>query len=241
MKLSLSGLGIGTLFLTSRCDALTMSLITDNTTAFKALLIELGEKPILAQTLTMSAFCGLGDFLAQTNSMRTSSTSVCYDWKRVAKFACKGIGCGIIWSHWFMLAEIWSTTLTVWILQQHHVDVKLFAIVRTIVNLLLEQFIACPLIFGLWDLPIISLMDGKPLIKIPGIVRQKLIKLLIANAKLWTVANVVIYNAPLNLRVLLVSLADLFWESIVSTVASKHEEENDDEEMEIMHGKVRLS
>jgi hypothetical protein len=41
--------------------------------------------------------------------------------------------------------------------------------------------------------------------------------------------------------VLLVSLADLFWESIVSTVASKHEEENDDEEMEIMHGKVRLS
>jgi hypothetical protein len=140
-----------------------------------------------------------------------------------------------------MLAEIWSTTLTVWILQQHHVDVKLFAIVRTIVNLLLEQFIACPLIFGLWDLPIISLMDGKPLIKIPGIVRQKLIKLLIANAKLWTVANVVIYNAPLNLRVLLVSLADLFWESIVSTVASKHEEENDDEEMEIMHGKVRLS
>ena len=196
----------------------------------------------MSQALTMSAFSGLGDFLAQTNNMRTTSsaaaatttttttttsTSSCYNWKRVARFTCKGIGCGIIWSHWFMLAEIWSQNLTVWILQHHYnYDVKLFAIVRTIVNLLLEQFLACPIIFGLWDLPFISFMvDGTPLFKIPGIVRQKLVTLLIANAKLWTVVNVVIYNIPLNLRVLVVSIADLFWESIVSTVTSNREEE----------------
>lgn len=127
-----------------------------------------------------------------------------------------------------MLAEVWSESLTIWILQNYsNNNVKMFAIVRTIVNLLLEQFVACPIIFGLWDLPAIAIMDGITLNKIPGIVRQKLVTLLIANAKLWTVVNILIYNIPLNLRVLVVSFADLFWESIVSTVASKLEQEED--------------
>jgi hypothetical protein len=96
-------------------------------------------------------------------------------------------------------------------------------IVRTIVSILLEQFIACPIIFGLWDLPILSIMHGSPLAIIPGIVRQKLLKLLIANAKLWTVVNVVIYNIPLRFRVLVLSIADIFWESLVSSIARQQE------------------
>lgn len=203
-----------------------MSLLADATSAYNRFL---NEQPILSQTLIMSAFCGLGDFLAQTNDKRKSDKP--YNWKRVGKFTCKGIGCGILWSHWFMLAELWSESLTKWFLQSSHMDdtVKTFTIVRTIVNLLLEQFLACPIIFGLWDLPIIAIMDGKSLGEIPDNIRAKLRKLLVANAKLWTVVNVLIYNVPLNLRVLVVSIADLFWESIVSTVASRPLGDDEDE------------
>jgi hypothetical protein len=100
---------------------------------------------------------------------------------------------------------------------------NIHTVVRTIVSILLEQFIACPVIFGLWDLPILSLMHGSPLTSIPGIVRQKLLKLLIANAKLWTVVNIVIYNIPLKFRVLVLSIADIFWESLVSSIARQQE------------------
>jgi hypothetical protein len=100
---------------------------------------------------------------------------------------------------------------------------NIHTVVKTIASILLEQFIACPLIFGLWDLPILSIMHGSPPSSIPGIVRQKLLKLLIANAKLWTVVNVVIYNIPLKFRVLVLSIADIFWESLVSSIARQQE------------------
>lgn len=216
-----------------------MSALTAATLAYSRFL---AEQPILSQVLTMSAFCGLGDLLAQTLRAVKNPRSP-YDWKRVAKFTAKGIGCGVIWSHWFLLAELWSDFVTTWIMRHYLLTqhVKLFAIVRTIINLLLEQFVACPVIFGLWDLPIISVMDGVSLKLIPGVVRQKLFKLLIAHAKLWTIVNVMVYNIPLNLRVLLVSVADLFWESIVSTVASKPDETNDEEQPDTTNSKVRVS
>jgi len=205
-----------------------MSLVVDATTAYIRFL---DEQPILSQALTMSAFGGLGNFLAQTHEIRTSHEP--YDWSRVRKFTCKGIGCGILWSHWFMLAEIWSAGLTIWFLRQANVplnDAKMYAIVRTVASILLEQFVASPIIYGLWDLPLISLMDGEPVNKIPSHVRQKLLKLLVANAKLWTFLNILIYNIPLNMRVLMVSLGDIIWEMIVSTVTSKPVEEVEDEE-----------
>jgi hypothetical protein len=100
---------------------------------------------------------------------------------------------------------------------------NIHSVVKTIASIMLEQFIACPIIFGLWDLPILSIMHGSPLRSVPGIVRQKLLKLLIVNAKLWTVVNVVIYNIPLRFRVLVLSIADIFWESLVSSIARQQE------------------
>jgi hypothetical protein len=138
----------------------------------------------------------------------------------------KGIGCGIIWSHWYELAETWSEALTLWFVGQTKLSSdssNIHTIVKTIVSILLEQFIACPIVFGLWDLPILSIMHGSPLASIPGIVRQKLLKLLIANAKLWTIVNVLIYNIPLRFRVLVLSISLIFWESIVSSITRQQE------------------
>jgi hypothetical protein len=116
--------------------------------------------------------------------------------------------------------------MTLWFVAQMKLSPdssNIHSLVKTIASILIEQFIACPIIFGLWDLPILSIMHGSPLASIPGIVRQKLLKLLIANAKLWTVVNVVIYNIPLRFRVLVLSIADIFWESLVSSIARQQE------------------
>jgi hypothetical protein len=183
--------------------------------------------PLVTKALTMSVFCGLGDLLAQTKALRSEAPAKrSYDWRRVRRFLFKGIGCGIIWSHWYELAETWSEALTLWFMAQTKLSPDssgIHTFVKTIASILLEQFIACPIIYGLWDLPILSIMHGSPLASIPGIVRQKLLKLLIVNAKVWTLVNVVIYNIPLRFRVLLLSIALIFWESLVSSITKQNE------------------
>jgi hypothetical protein len=179
-----------------------MSIANEASPVFNGFLV---VPPLVTKALTMSAFCGLGDLLAQTKALRAESHVVkSYDWRRVRRFLLKGIGCGIIWSHWYELAEVWSEALTLWFVDQTKLSPdtsNIHSFVKTIVSILLEQFIACPIIYGLWDLPILSIMNGSPPRSIPGIVRQKLLKLLIVNAKLWTVVNVFIYKVPLRFRV----------------------------------------
>jgi hypothetical protein len=124
------------------------------------------------------------------------------------------------------LAETWGEALTLWFVGQTKLSSdssSIHTFVKTIVSILLEQFIACPIIYGLWDLPILSIMHGSPLASIPGIVRQKLLKLLIANAKLWPVLNIVIYNIPLRFRVFVLSIALIFWESLVSSISRQQD------------------
>jgi hypothetical protein len=47
--------------------------------------------------------------------------------------------------------------------------------------------------------------------------------MLTANMKLWTPVNIIIYNAPLKYRVILSATADVFWQSIVSSIASRED------------------
>jgi hypothetical protein len=43
---------------------------------------------------------------------------------------------------------------------------------------------------------------------------------LIDNTKVWTPANLLIYNAPLEFHAALANLVDIFWQSIVSDMAA---------------------
>jgi Mpv17 / PMP22 family len=176
----------------------------------------------------MSLFNGLGDLMAQTRALRTETppSTKSYDWRRFRRFLLKGIGCGILWSRWYILADDWSEFLTMRFLGGAKMlpdNSNFHTIIQTIISILLEQFIASPIIFGLWDLPILSLMHGAPPASIPGIVHQKLPKLLITNAKLWTFVNIFIYNIPLRFRVFVLSIAIVFWESLVSSITRQQE------------------
>jgi phage tail protein X len=93
--------------------------------------------------------------------------------------------------------------------------------IRTAINIFLEQFLVCPILFTLWDIPVTSTMRGCPAEQVPTQIREKLLPLLVANAKVWTLVNVVTYNIPLEYRLLFTSAASIVSESINSGITSK--------------------
>jgi Mpv17 / PMP22 family len=185
---------------------------------------------LLTQSATMSVFSGVGDIIAQSLERRKTVSGhdglQYHDWTRTKRFLMKGLGCGLIWTAWYQIAEIWSHAITN-ILQSVIVGthttwspillLRIQTVLSTITSILLEQFIASPIIFAFWDIPLLSYLHGVPIARLPGEVRRKLIPLLIANAKLWTLVNILIYNVPLHYRVAALSLADLAWQTILST------------------------
>lgn len=209
---------------------------------------------LATQAATMSLFSGAGDFLAQTLERRTSNnrmmklnsnnknTIIPHDWRRTRRFLMKGIGCGLIWTAWYQIAELWSHGLTNAVMASFTATMskqsvyRLEAVVYTLFSIALEQFVGSPIIFALWDIPLLSYLHGTPVAKLPGEVRKKLLPLLIANAKLWTVVNILIYNVPLQFRVAALSCADLVWQTILSTQLASPTATDDDDQSCIQAG-----
>lgn len=54
----------------------------------------------------------------------------------------------------------------------------------------------------------------------PGEVQSKLPEMLLLQAKVWTLANIVIYNSPLPVRLLASNTVDLIWSSLLSRVVA---------------------
>ena len=146
-----------------------------------------------------------------------------FDGKRTQRFVLKGLGAGLIWSKWYPLVDAWSDVLSAYALTQWLAmedTGTAHTIAKTALSILMEQFIACPIIYSLWDIPVPALLAGIEPSKIPHMVRDKVPGLLLDNAKVWTVANIVVYNLPVQWRVFAVSVAEIFWASIVSSVAT---------------------
>jgi len=191
------------------------------------------------QAVTMSAFATAGDALAQHRELvhhHTTTKAARFDLKRNRRFMLKGIGCGIIWSLWYKICENWSEMMTAWILlnvpQLNTITTNgMDTILMTISSMLLEQFIAAPVIYACWDLPILCLLNGRSVRSIPSVVRQKLPSFLLAHFKLWTTINVVIYTIPIQWRVFTQSFFEIIWEAIASTIASSSSSEEEEDDM----------
>ena len=175
----------------------------------------LTHRPLATESVTAGCMAGLGDYLAQRKSKKP------YNPKRSIHFILKGLGEGIMWSIWYHKADRWVATLTEMAVGSGWLAPGMTAVYRTIWSLLLDLFVACPLIFGLWDIPFPAMMSGTPLREIPRQIKSKLGELLVASVKLWMPVNVLIYNSPLRYRVLMMATADVFWQSIVSAVTSR--------------------
>jgi len=188
--------------------------------------------PLETQSATLGTFAGVGDVIAQSKTNRgapapetigANKPEKRYDPTRSGRFVLKGLGSGLIWATWFPFADGWSNAITADALSSLAVTDAGIAhtVAKTITSLLLEQFVACPVVYSLWDIPFPALLAGVPLSRIPGMIRDKIPGLLWDNAKVWTFANILIYNLPVNWRVFAVSIVEIFWASIVSSVATK--------------------
>lgn len=206
-----------------------ISLAQTTADAYGALLI---EHPLPTKSITAGVLCGISDVIAQ----RRDPNRAGYNIGRTVRFASKGCLGGIVWMFWYNWLDEFlsldSTTSLYALLAARGVTVMndgspllLFAkdhlgVVTTVLSIVLEQFVWCPLVYGTFEIPVSTLMNGGKPSSIKDEVDAKLNGLLVVNAKVWTVANIAIYNAPLEWRLFIGNCIDIFWQSIVSDVSA---------------------
>lgn len=197
------------------------------------------QHPIITKGSTGFALCSVADTIAQIRGMTgTKGNIVANDsftlsmksinWSRNARFAIKGFFGALVWSLWYDISDeivsldrIQSTLTSLGI--QYDVDdnnIFLLNILRTLTSMSVEQFIACPIIFSFFEIPAATILNNAPLRRIPYEISDKLVDMLVANAKVWTLANLLIYNVPVQFRVGLSNIIDILWQSIVSDFAA---------------------
>jgi hypothetical protein len=88
---------------------------------------------------------------------------------------------------------------------------------------LLEEVIAMPVVMSLWDIPVPAILSGSSLSTIPSLIKSKILELTIENAKVWTLVSILIYNIPVQYRLLLMSVANVFWQTIVSRITGQED------------------
>jgi hypothetical protein len=182
-------------------------------------------------TTTKSTQGGHGDI----GTARRTDCGTNYDLNRGMAYFCKGLGGGIVWAAWFDFADVWTnectqamisklSATTMWnqpsSVAPSSLDV-LQQTTQTTLSILSEQFMVCPLLYGLWDIPLTTLLLGSPPRQVPIQIQEKLGPLLVNNAKVWTVVNIVTYNIPVEFRVLFSSAADVLWQVINAKITSQ--------------------
>lgn len=176
---------------------------------------------------TAAVMSGLGDILAQIQLKQkiNDGSKLNIKWKRTLQFMCKGFGEGFLWTLWYRNAEHYSMAITRALTTQFAANAVLTTLVGTAVALILDLTLACPFIYGLWDIPFPLLIKRAPLREIRKSIREKLGEMLMASVKVWTPVNILIYNVPVQYRVFIMSFADVFWQSIVSSITTAPTEE----------------
>lgn len=180
----------------------------------------LSNYQIPTQCATGGLLCGVGDVVAQKSEQaKEEMERVAHDIARTKHFVMKGLGGALIWSTWYRIADVLSANMCGEMAEKGvtwAASPEFEGVVRTISCIGLEQFIACPIIFALWEIPVPKLLGGAEPREIPVEVRNRLGPLLVDNAKLWTFFNVLIYNVPLELRVFASNLCDIVWQVVLS-------------------------
>lgn len=165
-----------------------------------------------------------------------SSLTITYTLTQSVLFYIAGKGCigGIVWSFWYDsldsfldLKSDYNIYKLVGILNYQWIRDHL-AIVTTSLSIFIEQFFWCPIVFGTFEIPVSTLLNGGSFSTVKQEVVSKLGGLLVSNAKVWTLANIFIYNSPVQWRPAVSNCVDILWQSIVSDVAADCGKVSDD-------------
>lgn len=171
------------------------------------------------QCATAAMFAGLGDAIAQSKDVMAGKKT--YNPTRTFHYTLKGLGGGVMWTVWYETADEWSLDLTHQFFGGVPEDSNVEKAAQVSISIMLEQMLVCPLMYAFWDIPVPALLSGSPLRTIPAQVQSTLGDLLIANAKLWTPVNIIVYSIPVEFRLLLSSMTDVVWQSINSAIATR--------------------
>ncbi|KAL7429409.1 hypothetical protein ACHAXM_001754 [Skeletonema potamos] len=191
----------------------------------------LAEHPLPTKSVTSGVLCGVSDVIAQFREPNRKEFNV----KRWLRFAGKGCVGGVIWAFWydeldgfldqdnsFNFFNLFGIVIDQWIKPY-------LGAVKTVLSILLEQFLWCPIVFGCFEIPVSTLLNGGDLPSVKKEVDSKLGGLLISNAKVWTFANLVIYGVvPVDYRPIVSNCVDVGWQSVVSSVSADCGKVDDD-------------
>lgn len=191
----------------------TTTLLTAPIQAVKALgaayTYALTHYHLATESATTACLAGVGDLIAQI--FVQDATHV--NWSRYCSFVVKGSVAGILWSKWYAFCD----PLSLWMASSCCTTSSSINVMKLMTSILLEQFIWCPLLYSSWDIPFPMIWRGDALEVIPQQVQATIGPLLYKNAKVWTFANILVYKIPLQWRVVVVSLTDIVWASILSS------------------------
>ena len=236
-------------------DAAVQGFSQFSNTASAAYAYCLQAYQIPTQMATFGAFSATGDAIAQNvaaltttedddaaqNAASEDSSSTSYDPERTFRYLLKGLGGGIMWSFWYGTIDPWALQLAQASLASlDHLGVMTVGAddyealeqpARIVSAIVLEQFVASPLAYTFWDIPVPAMLSGQSTTpqEVVREIRHKLGTLLWANAKVWTPVNVVTYSLPAEWRLLFVSAMELMWQVVNSQITSQPAEDAEEE------------
>ena len=171
--------------------------------------------PLETKAFTQAALWSVSDCIAQRRAFERQPL----DLERTAKFATMGLGSAVLWSEWFDVVDAVVSPVAA-------------PGARIGLSIALETFGWAPLYFATYLIPVSTLQNGGSWRVVPAELRATLLPLSVANAKVWTLPNLIIYSCPLEWRVLASNAVDLVWGVICSDAAAQcggASGDNDDE------------
>mmetsp|Transcript_3936 Transcript_3936/g.10133 ORF Transcript_3936/g.10133 Transcript_3936/m.10133 type:complete len:292 (+) Transcript_3936:310-1185(+) len=173
---------------------------------------ELQAHPSLVRGVASTATYCMGDLIAQKKPLDK------IDARRLRNFTASGFGSGVLWGWWYdHLEEAMAT------------HGFLPGVQSTLLSLTAEQFLWAPLFFGLYYLPLTGLLKGKNTAGVVQEVKDELGPTLWANAQVWTILNILIYNVPLSVRPFVSNLGDICWSAYLSFIVQSDAHPNAEE------------
>lgn len=213
----------------------------------------LTNHPFITKGTTGLILCGVGDIIAQVRGLDSERTSTStnekldeesllvtssslmenIDGARLLRFSTKGFFGTSIWSAWYDYSEsvfnnefVVSALASAGILDASDLVIN---IARVFMLMSTEQIFVCPIIYGMWEIPVSTILNGAPISRIPFEIKDKLVDMLVESAKIWTFGNVLIYSSPVQYRSAISNVGDVLWQSIVSDFSADCGNEDEDE------------
>lgn len=163
----------------------------------------LDTAPFPTKAITQGVIWGMSDITAQVQARGA------YSAQRTRNFALQGVGSGVLWALYYDWADAVVS------------PAPGGPVAHTVLSIMLEQFSWCPLLFAFYQIPFSVLLNGGTLTDVPPAIQRQLNGLLVEYAKVWTPANLIIYNVPLEWRLLSSNVVDFVWGYISSGFAAE--------------------